>query len=197
MNFPLITNLIVSYRLWCLVFSFSPDFKRIMKFYFVFPLSVSFTSVQSLSRVQLFVTPLPHTRLPCPSPNPRTYSNSCPLSRWCHLTISSSVIPFSSCLQSFPASGSFPVSQFFTSGEQSIGVSASASVLPMNVQDWFPLGWTEYLLYKESRTLQMNSWFFTFWYICLLFPLFPHTAGCHLQCLFPSCGRREHSTFHH
>ena len=81
---------------------------------------------------------LHHARPPCPSPTPRTCSNSCPSSWWCHPTNSSSVIPFS-CLQSFPASGSFPMSQFFTSGGQSIGVSASASVLPMNIQDWFPL----------------------------------------------------------
>ena len=85
---------------------------------------------------------LQHARLPCPSPTPRAWSNSCPSSRWCHPTISSSVIPFSSCLPSFPASGSFPVSQFFTSGDQSIGASASTSVLPMNIQDWFPLGLT-------------------------------------------------------
>ena len=83
---------------------------------------------------------LQHTRLPCPKPTPRAYSNSCPLSWWCHPTVSSSVVPFS-CLQSFPASRSFPMSQFFTSGGQSIGVSASALVLPMNIQDWFPLGW--------------------------------------------------------
>ena len=85
---------------------------------------------------------LQHVRLPCPSPTPRVYSNSCPLSQWCHPTISSSVTPFSSCLQSFSASGYFPMSQFFTSGGQSIGVSALASVLPMNIQDWFPLGLT-------------------------------------------------------
>ena len=84
---------------------------------------------------------LQHTRLPCPSSPPRTCSNSCPSSWWCHPTISSSVIPFS-CLQSFPATKCFPMSQFFASGGQSIGVSASASVLPMNIQDWFPLGWT-------------------------------------------------------
>ena len=83
-----------------------------------------------------------HARLPCPSPTPGVCSNSCPSCRWCHPTISSSVVPFSSCLQSFPASGSFPVSQLFASGGQSIGVSASASVLPVNIQDWFPLGWT-------------------------------------------------------
>ena len=80
-------------------------------------------------------------RPPCPS-TPRVYPNSCPLSRWCHPTISSSVIPFSSCLQSFPASGSFPMSQLFASGGQRIGVSASESVLPMNIRDWFPFGWT-------------------------------------------------------
>ena len=85
---------------------------------------------------------LQHTRLPCLLPTPGAYSNSCPLSRWCHPTISSSVIPFSSRLQSFLASGSFPMSQFFASGDQSIGVSALASVLPMNIQDWFPLGLT-------------------------------------------------------
>ena len=83
---------------------------------------------------------LQHTRLPCPSPTPGAYSNSCPSSQWCHPSISSSVIPFSSHLQSFPASGSFLASQFFTSGGQYIGVSASASVFPMNIQDWFPLG---------------------------------------------------------
>ena len=88
---------------------------------------------------------LQHTRLSCPSPTPGTCSNSCPSSQWCHPTISFSVIPFSTCLQFFLASGSFPVSQFFTSGGQSIGASASASVLPMNIQDWFPLGWTGWI----------------------------------------------------
>ena len=87
---------------------------------------------------------LQYARSPCPSPTPRVYSNSCPLTWWCHPTISSSVVPFSSCLQSFPASGSFPMSHFFTSGGQSIGVSASASVLPVNIQDWFPLGLTDW-----------------------------------------------------
>ena len=103
-------------------------------------------SVQSLSRVQFFVTPgLQHARSPCPSPAPRAYSNSCPLSRWCHATISSSVIPLSSCLQSFPGSGSFQMSQFFSSGGQRIGVSASALVLPKNIQDWFPLGLADWI----------------------------------------------------
>ena len=82
---------------------------------------------------------LQHAKLPCPSPTPGAYSNSCPSSRWCHSTMSSSVVPFSPCLQSFPASGSFQMSHFFTSGGQSIGVLTS--VLPMNIQDWFPLGW--------------------------------------------------------
>ena len=85
---------------------------------------------------------LQHTRLPCLSPTPGACSNSCPLSRWCHPTISSFVAPFSSCLRSFPASGSFPMSQFFASGGQRIGASASASVLPMNYQGWFALGLT-------------------------------------------------------
>ena len=85
---------------------------------------------------------LQHTRPPCPSPTPRAYSNSCPSHRWFHPTISSSVVPFSSHYQSFPASGSFPMSQVFTSCGQSIGVSASASVLPMNIQGWLPLGLT-------------------------------------------------------
>ena len=83
-----------------------------------------------------------HARPPCSSPTPRVHPNPCPLSQWCHPTISSSVIPFSSCPQSFPASGSFPMSQLFTTGGQSIGVSASTSVLPMNTQDWSPLGYT-------------------------------------------------------
>ena len=95
---------------------------------------------------------LQHTWLPCPSPVPGAYSNSCPSSWWCHPAISSFVLPFSSCLQSFPASGSFPVSQFFVSGGHSIGVSASASVLPMNIQDWFPLGWTD-LIFLQSKGL--------------------------------------------
>ena len=88
---------------------------------------------------------LQHARLPCPLPSPGVCSISCPLSWWCHSVISSSVVPFSSRLQSFPASGSFQMSQFFLSGAQSIGISASASVLSMNIQDWFPLGWTGWI----------------------------------------------------
>ena len=112
---------------------------------------------------------LQHTRLPCSSPTPRAYSNSCPSNQWYHPTISSSIIPFSSCLQSFPASGSFPMSQFFTSGGQSIGASASASVLPMNIQDWFPLGFTGLITLQStgisrvfsSTTVQKHQFFGT------------------------------------
>ena len=98
-----------------------------------------------------------HARPPCPSPTPGVHPNPCPLSRWCHPTISSSAIPFSSCLWSFPASGSFPMSQLFTSGSQSIGVSASTSVLPMNTQDWSPLGWTMCLLATCISSLKQIS----------------------------------------
>ena len=102
--------------------------------------SVQFSHSVVSNSLQLYE--LQHARPPGPSPTPAVCSNSCPSSQWCHPTISSSAVSFFSCLQSFPASGSFQMSQFFTSGGQSIGVSASASVLPMNIQDWFPLGWT-------------------------------------------------------
>ena len=127
----------------------------------------------------------PHARPPCPSPSPRACSNSCPFSRWCHPTISSSVILFSSCLQSFPASGSFPTSQLFASGGQRI--DASASVLPKNIQDWFSLGWTglislqskglsrvfsnttvqKHQFFSVQPSLQMTAWyehnFYMYW----------------------------------
>ena len=118
------------------------------------------SSVQfSLSVVSNSLQPhgLQHTGTPCPSPTPGLYSNSCPLSRWCHPTISSSVTPFYSRLQSFPASGSFPVSQFFESGGQSIGVSASTSVLPMNIQDWFPLEWTGWISLQSKGLSRVFS----------------------------------------
>ena len=98
-----------------------------------------------------------HARLPCPSPTPAACSNSCPLSQWCHPTISSSVIPFSSSLRSSPASGPFQMSQFFTSGGQSIGVSASTSVLPMNIQDLFPLGWTGWISLQSKGLSRVFS----------------------------------------
>ena len=110
---------------------------------------------------------LQHARSPCPSPTPGVHPNSCPLSQWCHPTISSSVIPFSSCLQSFPASRSFQMSQFLASGGSSIGFSPSASVLPMNTQDWSPLGWTGWISLQSkglsrvftNTTLQKHKFF--------------------------------------
>ena len=113
--------------------------------------------VQSLSHVWLWHHALQHTRYACPSLSPRVCSNSCPLSRWYHPTISSSVVPFSSSPQSFPASGSFPMSGLFTSGGQSIGASASASVLPMNIQDWFSLGFTGWISLLSKSLLQHHS----------------------------------------
>jgi len=127
-----------------------------------------FSSVQfshSVLSDSLQTQGLQHARLLCTSPTPRVDSNSCPLSWWCHPAISSSVIPFSFCLQSFPASGSFQMSHFFASGGQSIGVSASTSVLPMNIQDWSPLGWTGWIPLKikglskvfSNTTVQKNQ----------------------------------------
>ena len=121
------------------------------------------SSVQSLSRVHSVMSSslrphgLQHTRLACPSPTPGACSNSCPSSRWCHPTILFSVVPFSSCFQSFSEAGSFPKSQFFESGGQSIGVSASASVLPMNIQDWFPLGWTGWISLQSKGLSRVFS----------------------------------------
>ena len=129
-------------------------------------IQLSFIVWPSVSSVQLSLSVMPnslqphglqHTRSPCPSPTPGVYSNSFPLSRWCHPTISSFVVPFSSCLKSFPASESFPMSQFFTSGGQSIGASASASVLPMNIQDWFPLEWTGWISLQSKGLSRVFS----------------------------------------
>ena len=124
-----------------------------------FSCSVVFDSSQSHG--------LQYARPPCPSPTPGVYSNLCPLSWWCHPTISSSFIPVASCLQSFPASESFPMSHLFTSGGQSIGVSASTSVLPMNIQDLFPLGWTSWISLQSkglsrvfSNITVQKHWFF-------------------------------------
>ena len=123
--------------------------------------SVQFSSVAQSCATLCNSLQLQHTRFPCPSSTPRAYSNSYPSSQWCHLTISSSVVPFSSCPQSFPASGSFQMSQFFASGGQSIGVSASTSVLPMNIQDWFPLGWAGWISLKsmgDHKQLNTTEW---------------------------------------
>ena len=131
-----------SYPLWELSLLSSKGARKAMASSLFF---TSLSSVQfshSVVSDSLRLHELQHARPPCPSPTPRVYSNSCPLSRWCHPAISSSVVPFSSCPQSLPASESFSMSQPFTWGGQSIGVSASASVLPTNTQDWSPWGWT-------------------------------------------------------
>ena len=120
--------------------------------------SVQFSSVQLLSRVQLFETPWTAACQTSPlSPAPRVHSNPCPLCQWCHPTISSSVVPFSSCPQSFPTSGSSQMSQLFTSHGQSIGVSASTWVLPMNAQDWSPLGWTGWIFLQSKGLSRVSS----------------------------------------
>jgi len=137
------------------------------------PLPPQFSSVQfshSVMSNSLWPHEPQHARPSCPSPTPRVYPNSCPLSQWCHPTISSSVIPFSSCPQSFSESGSFPMSQLFASGGQSIRVSASISILPMNTQDWSPLGWTGWISLQSkglsrvfsSTTVQKHQFFTCF-----------------------------------
>ena len=126
-------------------------FRGNLSFQFLMYLSVEFLYISSVqfSLSVVFDSLRPHgpqhTRPPCPSPTSRVYPNSCPLSQWCHPTISSSVVPFSSHLQSFPTLGSFQMSELFASGDQSIGVSASTSLVPMNTQDWSPLGWTGWI----------------------------------------------------
>ena len=116
-----------------------------------------YTLVCSKSCLTLWPHGLQHTRPPCPSPIPGVYPNSCPLSQWCHPTISSFVIPFSSHRQSFPGSGSLPMSQLFASGGQGIGVSASAWVLPMNTQDWSTLGWTGWISLQSKELSRVFS----------------------------------------
>ena len=136
-------------------------FRKDHRLCLLFSVFLQFSSVQfSHSVVSDSLQPhgLQHARPPCPSPTPRVYSNSCPLSWWCYPTISSSVIPFSSRLQSFPASGSFQMSQLFASGGQSIGVSASASVLSMNIQDRFPLGWTGWISLQCKGHLEFQKY---------------------------------------
>ena len=131
---------------------------KIVKFCVLPLLLLLFSSVQLLSHANsLWPHRLQHAKPHCPSPTPRVYWNSCPLSQWFHPTISFSVIPFSSHLQSFPASGSFQMSQFFTSGAQSIGVSASTSIFLTNIQDWFPLGWTGWIFLKPKGLSRVFS----------------------------------------
>ena len=130
-----------------------------------FPTSGTFPMRQLFALVISFAQSFPtlwphglqHARPPCPSPTPGVYSNSCALSRWCHPTISSSAVPFSSHLQSFPASGSFPMSWFFKSGGQSIGISASTSVLRKNIQGWFPSGWTRWISLQSNGLSRVFS----------------------------------------
>ena len=145
-------NLIIDNKLWaCKMSSLGEAGKGYLRTLCTNPDNFQFSSVVPDS---LWPHGLQHTMPPCPSPAPRACSNSCPSSWWCHPTISSSVFPFSSCLQSFPES--FPMSQFFSSGGQSIGFSAIASVLPVNIQDWFPLGWTG-LIFLQSKGLSRVS----------------------------------------
>ena len=143
------TNIRSLYLAFIQIFSY---FNSVFVVYFFSPI------VQSLSHVQLFVTHgLQQARPPRPSPTPRACSNSCPSSQWCHPTISSSVVPFSSYLQSFPASWAFLMSRLFASGSQSIGTSVSAAVLLMNIQDWFPLGWTGWISLQSKGLSRVFS----------------------------------------
>ena len=140
------------YRKWNLF-----TYKKInnLKWSIIFVRKHQFSSVTQLCLT--LCNPINHSRPPCPSPTPRIYPNPCPLSWWCHPTISSSIIPFSSWPQSFPASGSFQMSQIFTSRGQSIGVSASTSVLPLNSQDWSPLGWTGWISLQSKGLSRVFS----------------------------------------
>ena len=135
-------------------------FNQVICFSLFLMLSCMFSAVQfscSVMSDSLWPHELQHVRPPCQSPTPRVYPNSCPLSLWCHLTISSSVVPFSSCFQSFPTSRSFQMSHLFTSGGQSIGVSASASVLPVNIQNCFPIGWTGWISLQSTGLSRVFS----------------------------------------
>ena len=134
---------------------------------------------------------LQQARPPCPSPTPGAYSNSCPLNQWCHPTISSSVIPFSSCPQSFPASGSFQMSQLFTSAVQSIGVSTSVSVLPMNIQDWFPLGLTGWISLQSKGLSRVVAAAAKSLQLCVRHCATPQTAA-HQAPLSLGFSRQEH-----
>ena len=153
---------------WVIMGGFQKDYQKL----YIIADCVTIISVQfSRSVVSDSLRPheSQHTRHPCLSPTPGVYSNSCPSSWWCHPAISSSVVPFSSCPQSLPASGSFPISQLFAWGSQSIGVSASASVLPMNTQDWSPSGWTGWISLQSkglsrvfaNTTVQKHQFFST------------------------------------
>ena len=133
------------------------EIKQLLTFGRKLWVTFQFSSVQSLSRVWLQPHESQHTRPPCQSQTPRVYSDSCPSSRWCHPAISFSFVPFFSCPQSLQSSGSFPMSQLFTWGGQSIGVSASASVLPMNIQEWSPSGWTGWISVQSKGLSRVFS----------------------------------------
>ena len=148
------SNPLLGYTMFCLSIHQYWTYGYFLDFHYYE--SVQFSSVTQLCLI-LWPHGLQHARLPCPSPTPRACSNSCSSSQWCHPAILSSVVPFSSCLQSFPASGSFPMSQFFASDGPSIGVSASASVLPMNIQDWFPLGLTGWISMQSKGLSRILS----------------------------------------
>jgi len=146
--------------LWRCLFDYRDIYSHLEASILTITSYVSFSSVQfsgSVMSDSLRPHESQHARPPCPSPTSRVYSNSCPSSRWCHPAILSSVISFSSCPQSLPASGSFPMSQLFTSGGQCIGVTASASVLPMNTQDWSPLGWTGWISLQSKELSRVFS----------------------------------------
>ena len=190
-------------KIW---FTIAPDWKKtvywIIKDTFIHYLfCVEFSSVQ-FSHSVMFDSfrphALQHARPPCPSPTPGAYPNSCPLSQWCHPAISSSVSPFSSCPQSLPALGSFPMSQLFSWGGQNTGVSASASVLPMNTQDWSPLGWTGWISLQSkglsrvfsNTTVQKHQFLgtqFSFFSFFFNFILFLNLAHSHLT--HPDAGK--------
>ena len=139
---------------WLMTLSSLPSFHSHLT---ISTLSLSVQFSRSVMSDSLWPHELQHARPPCPSPTPGVHPNSCPSSWWCHPAITSSVIPFSSCPQSLPASGSFPMSQLFTWGGQSIGVSASASVLLMNTQDWSPLGWTGWISLQSKGLARVFS----------------------------------------
>ena len=130
--------------------------RRYVREYTQKTLNCKFSSIQLLTD-SLGPHELQHARPPCPSPTPGVHPNPCPLSQWCHPLISFSVVPCSSCPQSFPASGSFPMSQHFASGGQSTGVATSKSVLPMNTQDWSPLGWTGWIFLQSKGLSRIFS----------------------------------------
>ena len=149
----------------------------IVLFFLFFTLFIQFSSVQSLSRVWHFATPwIEHASPPCPSPTPRVYPNSCPSSWWWYPAISSSVVPFSSCPQSLPASGFFPMSQLFARGDQSVGVSASASFYPKKSQGWSPSEWTGWISLQSKElsrvfsntTVQKHQFFIIFMQFCIM-----------------------------